>query len=77
MAGNWCTWCGLLAKEWSPADHNKGKLWTLVAAMAEVWMSISLGITNDTLADHRGCADVPLGSFLPLTSYIIPILHTG
>jgi hypothetical protein len=35
MAGDWCTWCGLLAKEWSPADHDKGKLCTL-EAMAEV-----------------------------------------
>jgi hypothetical protein len=26
MAGDWCTWCELPAKEWSPTDHNKGEL---------------------------------------------------
>jgi hypothetical protein len=26
MAGDWCTWCGLSAKEWSPTDHEKGEL---------------------------------------------------
>ncbi len=31
MAGDWCTWCGLSAKEWSPEDHDKGELWTLEA----------------------------------------------
>jgi hypothetical protein len=43
MAGNWCTLCGLSAKEWSPADHDKGELWTL-EAMAAVRESISLGV---------------------------------
>jgi hypothetical protein len=59
MAGNWCTWCGLLAKEWSPRDHDKGKLWTQ-EAMAEVRLSISLGVTNNTSANRQGCIDVPL-----------------
>jgi hypothetical protein len=26
MVGGWCTWCGLLPKEWSPTDHDKGEL---------------------------------------------------
>jgi hypothetical protein len=60
MAGDWCTWCGLSAKEWSPADHDKGKLWTL-EAMAEARESISLGAINDTLAGRQGCVvDEPL-----------------
>jgi hypothetical protein len=63
MAGNWCTWCGLPAKEWGPADHSKGKLLTL-EAMLEVLASISLGITNDTLAGCRGWADEPVLDFL-------------
>jgi hypothetical protein len=46
-------------KEWSPTDHDKGKLWTL-AAMAEFRTSISLGVTNDTSANCQGCVDVPL-----------------
>jgi hypothetical protein len=75
MAGNWCTWCGLLAKEWSPTDHDKIKLWTLVE-MAEVRMSINLGITNDTLADCQGCIHVPLWTAMPINSHMIPILHS-
>ncbi len=67
MAGNWCTWCGLLAKEWSPTDHDKGKLWTL-EAMAEVQLYISLGITKATSANHQGCVDVPLQTCVPITS---------
>jgi hypothetical protein len=59
MAGDWCTCCGLSAKKWSPTDHDKGKLWTL-EAMAEVWLSISLGATNDTSADCQGCINEPL-----------------
>jgi hypothetical protein len=51
MAGDWCTWCRLSAKEWSPTDHDKGELWTL-EAMAEVRLSISLGATKDTSADR-------------------------
>ncbi len=47
MAGDWCTWCGLSTKEWSPIDHDKGELWTL-DAMAEVRLSFSLGVTNNT-----------------------------
>ncbi len=75
MAGDWCTWCGLSAKEWSPTDHDKGELWTL-EAMAEVRLSISSGATNDTSADRRGCVDVPLRTCVPIKAYIIPILHT-
>jgi hypothetical protein len=75
MAGGWCTWCGLSPKEWSPPDHDKGELWTLVA-MAEVRMSISLGVTLDTLANCRGCVNVPLRMCMPINAYIIPILHT-
>jgi hypothetical protein len=51
MADDWCTWCGLSAKEWSPTDHDKGELWTL-EAMAEVRLSISSGATNGTSADR-------------------------
>jgi hypothetical protein len=75
MAGDWCTWCGLSAKEWSPADHDKGELWTL-EAMAAVCESISLGVTNDTLAGHQEFVDEPLRSCIPITSYILPVLHT-
>jgi hypothetical protein len=76
MAGDWCTWCGLSAKEWSPADHDKGELWTL-EVMAAVRESISLGVTNDTLAGRQGCVEEPLRSCVPITtSYILPILHT-
>ena len=39
MAGDWCTWCELSAKDWSSIDHNKGELWTL-ERMAEVRRSI-------------------------------------
>jgi hypothetical protein len=45
MAGDWCTWCGLPEKEWSPTDHDKSELWTL-EAMAEVCEYISLGVTK-------------------------------
>jgi hypothetical protein len=31
MAGGWCTWCGLSPKQWSPTDHGKGELWTLIS----------------------------------------------
>jgi hypothetical protein len=75
MAGGWCTWCGLSPKEWSPTDHDKGRLWTL-EAMAEVWTSIALGVTVDTLANRQGCVDEPLRTSVPINSYIIPILHT-
>ena len=75
MAGDWCTWCGLSAKEWSPEDHDKGELWTL-EAMAEVRESIRLGITNDTSAGRQGCVDEPLRTCVPIASYILPILHT-
>jgi hypothetical protein len=68
MAGDWCTWCGLSTKEWSPMDHDKGELWTL-AAMAEVR-------TKEATAERRGCVDVPLRTCVPVSSYIIPILHT-
>ena len=51
MAGDWWTWCGLSAKEWSPTDQDKGEFWTL-EAMAEVRLSISSGATNDTSADR-------------------------
>jgi hypothetical protein len=76
MAADWCTWCGLSAKEWSPTDHDKGELWTLEAAMTEVRLSISLGATNGTSAYRRGCVDVPLQTCVPIKAYIIPILHT-
>jgi hypothetical protein len=75
MAGDWCTWCGLSAKEWSPTYHDKSELWTL-EAMVEVSLSISVGATNDTSADRRGCVDVPLRTCVPIKAYIIPILHT-
>jgi hypothetical protein len=75
MAGGWCTWCGLSPKEWSPQDHEKSKLWTL-AAMAEVWTSISLGVTLDTSANCQGCFNKPLRTCVPINAYIIPILHT-
>jgi hypothetical protein len=38
-------------KEWSPTYHDNGALWTL-AAMTEVRMYISLGVTNSTSADR-------------------------
>jgi hypothetical protein len=66
MAGDWCTWCGLSAKEWSPADHDKGQLWTL-EAMAGVRESIRLGVTNDTSAGRQGCIDEPLRTCVPIT----------
>jgi hypothetical protein len=76
MAGDWCTWCGLAAKEWSLADHDKGELWTL-EAMAAVHESISLqGVTNDTLAGHQGCVGEPLRSCAPITSHILHVIHT-
>jgi hypothetical protein len=75
MAGDWCTWCGLSAKEWSPTDHGKGELWT-IEAMAEVRLSISLGATNDTSTNLRGCVDMPLRTCVLFKAYIIPILHT-
>jgi hypothetical protein len=52
MAGDWCTWCGLLVKEWRPTVYDKGELWTQ-AAMTEVKMSISLGVTDDTSSTNR------------------------
>jgi hypothetical protein len=75
MAGGWCTWCGLSPREWSPPDHDKGELWTL-EGMAEVRASISLGVMADTSANRQGCVDVPLRTYVPIFSYIIPILHT-
>jgi hypothetical protein len=75
MAGDWCTWCGLLVKEWSPTDHDMGKLWTL-GAMAEVCLSFSLGATNNTSADCQLCVNVRLPTCVHIKGYIIPILHT-
>ena len=44
--------------------------------MAEVWLSLSLGVTNDTSANRQGCVDVPLRTCVPINLYIVPILHT-
>jgi hypothetical protein len=75
MAGGWCTWCQLSPKEWSPTEHDKGELWTLTA-MEEVRTSITLGVTTDTSANRKGCVDAPLRTWVPIDSYILPILHT-
>jgi hypothetical protein len=72
--GWWCTYCKLMKDEWQEAEHEKGTPWMIedITSHAETIKAINNGATTQF---RKGVKIEPIFKSIPLSHYIISILH--
>ena len=73
----WCPYCDLKRTQWQQYQHATGNLWTLDSLCAHHDV-VSVHNTSNSDRDRdarKGVKSKPLFLAIPLSNYIIPILH--
>mmetsp|Transcript_56849 Transcript_56849/g.66463 ORF Transcript_56849/g.66463 Transcript_56849/m.66463 type:complete len:122 (-) Transcript_56849:112-477(-) len=68
-SGHWCIICRLHPNVWKVFDHTRGEKWTMksLRAMAE---------STKTNAERLGVKIKPYLDFIPMSNFVIPVLHS-
>jgi hypothetical protein len=74
MSGKWCNRCYLSAIDWSLHGHRRGELWTL-EMIENVRQNVELNNMPETPQNLKGVTNRPLIEAIPVSNYILPILH--
>ena len=74
MSGKRCNWCNLSAKKWSLQGHHCGEFWML-EMIENVQQNVELNNMPETLQNLKGVTNRPLIDAIPVSNYILPILH--
>ena len=73
MAGCWCHWCNLSAKEWSDKSHIKGMLWTI--DLLKKSLNDKDNNENMTSYEKKDSVKNLLFDSVPIENYIFSLLH--
>jgi hypothetical protein len=74
MSSKWCNWCTLSAKEWSLQGHGHGEMWTL-EMLHNIRNQVECNNMPETPQNLRGVTERPLIDSVPVSNYILCILH--
>jgi hypothetical protein len=74
MGGICCPWCMLSKQQWSLDPHDNGEEWT-IENLYRIRESIENNMLFPTPDNLKGCTQKPLIDAVPISNYIVPVLH--
>ncbi len=74
MSTAWCTWCKLSKLQWSAVGHEVGEPWA-IEGISNIRGSIETNNMREIPEHFKGCTTRPLFDAVPVSNYILCILH--